>query len=202
MKNSLPNSSINLAPFNASQKPTTMPLSSAAPRQLKHQRRIKCDGFLRDDGLWDIEAHLTDCKSYSFSNRHRGEIQAGEALHDMSLRLTIDDQMLIHQIETITDAAPFAVCPEVNERFKALQGKRIIPGWRRQVTKHLGGVKGCTHLVDLLSVAATIAYQTVQPNFSHDDNSPPALLNSCHAFAENGEVVQVQWPKYYRTKKP
>jgi len=177
-----------------------MPLTTAVHRQLKHQRRIECDGFLRDDGLWDIEAHLTDCKSYSFSNRYRGEIQAGEALHDMSLRLTIDDQMLIHQIETITDAAPFAVCPEVNKRFKALQGKRIIPGWRRQVTKHLGGVKGCTHLVDLLSVAATIAYQTVQPNFDHNDDTPPALLNSCHAFAENGEVVQVQWPKYYRAK--
>ncbi|MDQ7075928.1 MAG: DUF2889 domain-containing protein [Gammaproteobacteria bacterium] len=177
-----------------------MPLTPAATRQIKHQRRITCDGFLREDGLWDIEAHLTDCKSYTFANRYRGEIQAGEFLHNMSLRLTLDDNLLIHKIEAVTDDAPFASCPEVEQRFQALQGKRIIPGWRRQVQKHLGGVKGCTHLVDLLSVAATIAYQTVQPK-APQNNNPPALLNSCHAFSANSEVVKVQWPEHYRAKK-
>ena len=33
-------------------------------RELVHQRRITLDGFVRSDGLFDIEAELTDHKTY------------------------------------------------------------------------------------------------------------------------------------------
>ena len=33
-----------------------MPLKPAAKRKHLHTRHITCEGFMRDDGLWDIEA--------------------------------------------------------------------------------------------------------------------------------------------------
>ena len=40
-----------------------MPLSApAAPRRRLHTRRITFEGFQREDGLFDIDARLTDVK--------------------------------------------------------------------------------------------------------------------------------------------
>ena len=46
-----------------------MPLSTSAPRQLMHNRAIECRGYQREDGLWDIEGHLVDTKTYPTSAR-------------------------------------------------------------------------------------------------------------------------------------
>ena len=72
-----------------------MPLSSAAPRERLHTRQIECCGYRRADGLWEIEAHLTDVKTYAFDNQFRGHVEPGDPLHDMWLRLTIDDEMTV-----------------------------------------------------------------------------------------------------------
>jgi len=37
-----------------------MPLSPPVGRQHLHTRRVVCQGFFRDDGLWDIEGRITD----------------------------------------------------------------------------------------------------------------------------------------------
>jgi Protein of unknown function (DUF2889) len=49
-----------------------MPLTPPRPREAIHGRSIEIDGFRRDDGLYDIEAHLTDTKSFGQSNYDRG----------------------------------------------------------------------------------------------------------------------------------
>ena len=127
-----------------------MPLSLPAARTLLHTRSIVCTGHQRDDGLWDIEGHLVDVKTYDFDNHHRGEVKAGEPVHEMWLRLSIDDDMLIVKAEAATDHAPYAMCPDITSRFALLEGLRIGPGFHREVQKRVGGVKGCTHLVELL----------------------------------------------------
>ena len=45
-----------------------MPLSPPVGRQLLHTRRVTCQGFFREDGLWDIEGRITDEKSYEHAN--------------------------------------------------------------------------------------------------------------------------------------
>ncbi|HEX9684589.1 MAG TPA: DUF2889 domain-containing protein, partial [Burkholderiales bacterium] len=45
-----------------------MPLPiSAVERELTHTRRVRYEGYKRADGLWDIEAHLTDVKNHDFT---------------------------------------------------------------------------------------------------------------------------------------
>lgn len=177
-------------------------LSAPAARQPIHHREIDCRGYRRADGLWDIEGHLTDVKSYPFDNAYRGGIDAGEPIHDMWLRLTLDDDLTVVEAEAATAAGPFAICPAINPAFAKLAGLRIGPGWRRAVQARLGGIQGCTHLVELLGPLATTAYQTIhvwrsQHEPAVEQDRPPSHLDSCHALARDGEVVREHYPRWY-----
>ena len=183
-----------------------MPLSDPAPRKLLHTRTVVCRGYEREDGLWDIEGHMTDIKSYSFRNRDRGEIKAGEPVHGMWIRLTLDDHMLIHDAEACTDWSPFRICPEIAGRYKQLIGLRIGPGWSLKIKQLFNGVAGCTHITELLGPMATTAYQTLfkrrqqqsHTNTSaHSNTKRPRIIDSCHAFASDSEVVKIDWPQFY-----
>lgn len=178
-----------------------MPLTPAVDRTPIHTRSITCTSYARADGLWDIEGHLTDTKAYDFPNKFRGTIAAGEAIHDMWLRLTVDAEMTVRDVEAKTDAGPFAVCPAINPAFRTLIGTRVGPGWRRVVRERLGGVRGCTHLVDLLGPIATVCFHSVRwsrrdPATPRTDAAAPPI-GSCHAWASDGEVVRTEYPAYF-----
>jgi len=188
-----------------------MPLSPPAPREPLHTRRVECRGYRRADGLWDIEGHLVDTKTYPFENRHRGAIQPGEALHGMWLRLTLDDDLKVHRVEAVTDASPYAICGEIVGNYRRLEGQTIGPGWTRKVKELLAGVQGCTHLVELLGPVATTAFQTVFSERERRartaereegrDRNPrrggSRLVNTCHALRADGPVVKEEWPDAY-----
>jgi hypothetical protein len=179
-----------------------MPLSEPVERELFHTRRYEFQGYRRSDGLWDIEGHLVDLKAYGFENQHRGRIDPGEPLHGMWLRVTIDEDFLVHEIEAVTDYSPFAICPAITPNFQKMKGQRIGRGWRQQVRVALGGTQGCTHLVEMLQAMATVAYQTLYPVRARkakegDNDRRPGLIDTCHAFASDGEIVKRSWPRFY-----
>jgi hypothetical protein len=178
-----------------------MSLSPAAPRTLMHTREIACHGYRRTDGLWDIEARMTDAKGYAVQNDHRG-ISAGTPFHDMALRLTIDDTMLIHAVDACIDASPHRLCPAVAPDFQRLVGLRIEAGFNSELRRRLGGVHGCTHLTELCGPLATTAIQTVRPlrRELHGGNGPaqPEQIDTCHALAASGEVVAKYWPRFHQ----
>ena len=97
-----------------------MPLTPAVSRAPIHHRRIDCRGYRREDGLWDIEGHLTDVKSYPFANAWRGEIRPGEPIHDMWLRLTLDDDLTVIAVAAATDDGPLAISPAVTPAIARL----------------------------------------------------------------------------------
>lgn len=88
-----------------------MPLSPPQERELLHSRDIVLRGYQRADGLYDIEAQLTDAKSYGFANHDRGYVRAGEPIHGMWLRLTVDEQRNIIACEAASDYTPYGICP-------------------------------------------------------------------------------------------
>lgn len=141
-----------------------MPLSAPeTDRRLIHTRTIEMQGFARTDGLYDIEAHLVDTKTYPFENMDRGAIPAGEPLHGMWLRLVVGEDMVIRACEASTDFAPYAVCPGAAPNFAALAGVSIGMGFNRAVKDRVGCSVGCTHLRELLAQMATVAFQTIGP---------------------------------------
>ena len=57
--------------------PRAMPLSvTPVSRIRKHTRSVRFDGYARADGLWDIEAHLTDVKLKPDYERAQGFLRA------------------------------------------------------------------------------------------------------------------------------
>jgi len=179
-----------------------MPLSPPADREPLHRRLIECRGYRRRDGLWDVEGHLVDTKTYSFPNQDRGEIHAGEPLHEMWVRLTFDDDLVVRDVEAVTDAGPYKICPDAAPKLGVLKGLRIAHGWTRAVKERLGGAKGCTHLVEMLGPVATVAYQTlVSLRMKRLDATPtdrrPPVIDSCYAYRSDGEVVRRRWPQFY-----
>jgi hypothetical protein len=179
-----------------------MPLSQPVPRKPVHRRRIDCHGYLREDGLWDIEAYLCDTKSHELMTVERGLVSPGEPIHVMWFRLTVDDTLQIHDAEARTDVSPFSICPEVNANYKRLVGRRIGPGWNKMVRTELGGREGCTHLTELLAVMATVAIQTIFPyrdmrpesDATSRERLHPSLPDSCHGFRRDGPVIARYWP--------
>jgi Protein of unknown function (DUF2889) len=178
------------------------PLSAPVERQHLHTRRYEFQGYHRTDGLWDIEGRMTDTKTYGFANEWRGEIKPGEPIHDMWIRITLDDDMVVRDIEAKTAASPFQVCPGATPKYTALKGARVGPGWSKRVKDMFGGPIGCTHQTEMLVAIATVAYQTIfsaKKKWGGRDETTqrPKFLDTCHAFASDGEIVKKNWPEFY-----
>ena len=67
------------------------------------------------------------------------------------------DSFEIKEVEAVTDAGPYEICPEITANYGKLVGLKIGVGWTREVQKRVGGVHGCTHLRELLKPMATTA---------------------------------------------
>ena len=194
-----------------------MPLSPPVGRQHLHTRNVTCQGFFRDDGLWDIEGRITDEKTYEHANEWRGPLKPGDFVHDMSIRLTLDHSFTIVDVEAVTDKSPYRICGDIAPDFKKLIGLRIGGGFNRAVRERLGGIHGCTHIVELLGPVATTAFQTVgsrkaqsstariaprsgTPAQAADDAAKPRrkpyMIDNCHAWASDSEVTKRWVPRF------
>lgn len=183
------------------------PLSKPAPRQPVHTRSVECNGYRRDDGLYDIEGRLIDSKSVGFHNMDRGHVKPGEHIHEMWIRLTVDLDLNVVDVEARTVFSPYAMCGDITPNFKRLIGLSIERGWTRKTRELLGGTRGCTHLVELLGPVATTAYQTIYHDRVERDKREgkkdrPVLIGSCHAYASDSIVVLHRHPEHYTGPRP
>lgn len=199
---------------------TTRPaLSAPVAREAQHFRDYQFAGYRRADGLFDIEGRMTDRKSYSFPSEWRGHIEEGEPIHDMRIRLTLDEGFVIHDVECVTAAGPYEICPAITPAFSALKGERIGRGWSRILREKFGGRNGCVHHVEMLRAMATVAFQTLygwqerrkrEAGQSKREGPPspeaapgrkPGFIDSCHALASDGEIVRTHYPQFYEVRK-
>src|SRR4051812_3311631 len=111
-----------------------------------HARDVSYRSFLRPDGLWDIEGTLRDSKAYDQVALDRGLLRAGDAIHHMRIRLTIDDGFLVRAVEADMPATPFDECQQSRAPLDLLVGTKIGGGWRKAIAERMGGEHGCTHL--------------------------------------------------------
>jgi hypothetical protein len=190
-------------------------LPEPAPREALHSRRYDFRGFRRQDGLYDIEGRMIDTKDYAFPNEWRGIVEPGDPVHDMRIRLTLDERFTVVDIAVVTAASPFSVCADITPAFDALKGATVAKGWSRTLREHFSGAHGCTHHVEMLRAMGTVAFQTIygyrekakrDAGTSQQDGPPteatpgkkPGFIDTCHALASDGEVVRTHWPEFYR----
>ncbi|MES2360300.1 MAG: DUF2889 domain-containing protein [Pseudomonadota bacterium] len=183
-----------------------LPLPPAQPRKHLHHRKVSYNGYLREDGLWDIEAQMTDTKAYDMVSPDKGDMPAGTPVHDMHIRVTVDDSMTIREIFAVMDSRPFSECVQAQDPMQKMLGVTMGPGWRHAIENALGSTRGCTHLRELLFNMATAAYQTI-PVYqarlrdrahmpARADGQPPFHLGKCMAWDFEGPVVLRHYPMY------
>lgn len=176
-----------------------MRLSAPVPRKTSHIRRVTYQGYEREDGLWDMEAELHDSKAHDMpSFRHQGVRLAGDPIHHMWLRVTIDRQLVVHAIEAAMDAHPLQDCPQARPALQGMVGACMARGWRQAIAQHMGGVASCTHLRELLFNMATAAFQTLPAAFGGGDpDTPPRHLGQCTGWDFEGNGVKEYFPQFY-----
>jgi len=173
------------------------------PRRPVHLRRIHCEGFLRDDGLIDLEGTLVDTKPEPLQMVHR-LVPAHAPIHQMRVRLTIDRERRIVDAQAWSEHSPYEDCQEVEPVYRQLVGARIEPGFTRLVKRLFGGTAGCTHLTELIPALASTAFQVIwaQGDFGGPDDPGSARrtspLGGCHALRPEGRVVRT----YFSDRKP
>ena len=175
------------------------------PRRLIHTRAIICEGYLREDGLWEVEGVFTDCKTDTYREGDGEPIAAGLPLHGIRLRIAFDIGLKIHEAAAEIGNAPFAVCPLAAPLAEKLIGMTIGKGFMAEARHAIGGAQGCTHILELLNDAAGTAFQTLHDAHRDALNERrrrgealprPPIIDTCHALSADGPVVRKIWPEF------
>ncbi len=160
-------------------------------------------GFRRADGLYEIEGRVTDRKPHEFAPGNGGrDVPANEPIHDMGVRLTFDESMVIHDVVTFTASSPYRHCPEGGAELQTLKGLSMGSGWAKEVRSRLSGARACTHLMEILIPMATAAFQSLTmyrlglPERLNAQGKP-VKIDSCYAYGASRELVQRRYPQYY-----
>ncbi|GGY99682.1 DUF2889 domain-containing protein [Pseudoduganella plicata] len=182
-----------------------MSLSNPVSRRaLRHTRAIDIQAFAREDGLWDLDAHITDIKEND-TLLASGLRPGGQPLHDLSLRITVDRQLTIVDAEAVSDAVPYAgYCDIIGPAYKALIGLNLMRGFRHELKARLAGIAGCTHLTELAQILPTAAVQAfandVWPTYdaatAAQPKEKPFQLDKCHALRTDGGAVAEFYPRW------
>lgn len=171
-----------------------------------HTRSIALEGFVREDGLWDIEARMIDTKPFPITLYERGELPPGTPIHDISLRVTVDDSLVIREICGVTDSQPLQECSQALPPLENMVGTTLGPGLRQAIERTLGGTRGCAHMREMLVNMATVAYQCVPHGRQHlrrmagipeaPLEQPPFHVGRCIAWDLEGSAVARVYPQF------
>jgi len=165
-----------------------------------HHRQIEIRFFQRADGLYEVEGRLLDRKSQPFRRPLQDrDMPAGVPLHDITVRLVVDESSLVHDASASLSASPFTLCREAARTLEPLKGLRIGAGWNKRVRELLGGAASCTHIVELLGPMATTVHQGFAPQRVARMTEPgseeyKSKVDSCYSYGRDRAVVARLWP--------
>ena len=180
-----------------------MALPIAAPeRKLKHTRQIDVRIYARGNGLWEVDARVRDERTET-TVLASGPRIAGEPIHDMLLRLVVDERFQIVEAGAQSGSVPFpGACDAFGDVYGRLVGLNLMRGFRRAVRERLGGVEGCTHITELAQILPTAVVQAfageVIDTQGEDGSEPPFQIDRCRGLRADGEAVRLFFPRWHR----
>ncbi len=183
----------------------TLP-QAAAERQLKHRRQIDVQVFSRGNGLWEVDAVLTDTKTRD-TPMFEGVRPAGTPIHDMLLRLVVNEQFDVVEAGSETRWMPYTgSCDKHGDAYVQLVGLNLLQNFRGALRERVGGVLACTHITELAQVLPTAVVQAFAGEvFDTRGNgaqaSRPFQIDRCHALRAGGEVVRQHYPRWFRPQQ-
>ncbi|MBT4522854.1 MAG: DUF2889 domain-containing protein [Halieaceae bacterium] len=182
-----------------------MPLPTSHDNEHIHTRSITIDVYKRPDGLMDVDGRIIDVKPFDHKMMD-GFRKAGEPVHDLSLRISLDDSLTVKETVTCMDQGAHDLCPQAEPNFSKLIGLQIGPGWNKKVKSAMSPGLGCTHIIEMLAQMATGAIQACWARKPDEDfNLPPPaerqieddMLNACYPYRESSPWVKEHFPNNY-----
>lgn len=184
----------------------TLP-QAAATRQLKHRRQIDVEVFSRGNGLWEVDATLTDIKTRD-ARVAEGLRPAGTPIHDMLLRLVVNQDFDIVEAGSQTRWMPYTgSCDQHGDSYGRLVGLNLLQDFRKAMRQRVGGVLGCTHITELAQLLPTAVVQAfagevIDTRGSAQGAQRPFQIDRCHALRSDGDAVREHYPRWYRAPVP
>lgn len=159
------------------------------------------EAYERVDGLWDLEGHLADIKTYDVPLLD-GVRPAGSPMHEMWIRVTVDNKQNIIEACGAMDAVPhWGSCETIAPDYAGLVGLNLMHGFRAAVRERFGNTHRCTHVNELINHLPTVAVQAMWSRISAKEGRKPLPIDQCHAQTSDSEVVRRLYPQWYRAPR-
>jgi len=164
-----------------------------------HTRNIAVATYYYDEQRIVVEGVLRDDR-YQAYHMISGETLPPGVIHHMSMRLLVNcSNLSIEDIDVELASVPERECLETKDCLDSIKGLTITRGFTAKVKKLAGGRKGCTHLMELLSVMAPaafqglIAYRAQKPSAFDPERAKrvlKSLVDTCRTWTDDGPFVR------------
>ncbi len=155
-----------------------------------HVRSIEYRAY-EEPGALTVVGRLRDTRPWATGG------QAVARVHDMELRVTVDDTLTITASDAEMHTFPHTECPGIVAAFRGLAGLEVGRGFTHRVQELFGGPRGCTHLEHLARSLGPVVIQAVTSRRARavadgvvpdliTGNGSPWARNTCHIWAEDG----------------
>jgi hypothetical protein len=140
-----------------------------------HSRRIDMATYEYDETSVIVEGTLHDERLMDVFRPTGEQVKAGP-IHHMVVRMRVGGpQLIIEDIDVEIGTAPSELCQEARGSLQPVIGLPIVSGFTAKIKELVGGVKGCAHLVALLSAMAPAAVQGAWAAMSRKPIDPKHL---------------------------
>ena len=166
------------------------PAADAAGRPV-HRRSIADESVMADADHLRVTGHLRD---------ERPPLEGGgpdrpAVVHDMSLSLVVRvSDLVVVDVSADMSSFPHTECPLITSRFADLIGVSVRRGFSKELNRRLGGVAGCSHLVEIARSIAPVVTQSMLSGrvpVRRDPAEPVRLpVGSCHLWQPDGVAVR------------
>ena len=112
-----------------------------------------------------------------------------------------DGRTVTFRLKVRTDGMPYPdACDLIEPAYGKLVGASLLHGFRKTLYDMMGGVRGCSHVTELLAQAPTAAIQMFAGlrREIEEGEDKPFQLDRCHALETTTDTVQKYYPQWYR----
>ncbi len=129
-----------------------------------------------------------------------GERKDPGILHNMKVSMRVSGNTLqISDIHVEMPHYPREECIESNIHIQKLNGLSITKGFTKAVKDTIGGIKGCTHVTNLILAMAPAAVQgfwankaqkPVTKEFANQGSMSHYLIDTCYVWRKDGPMIK------------
>jgi hypothetical protein len=166
-----------------------------------HKRKLEMRTHALDGDRLIVEGRLKDerfVSGYHWDGKPRKE----GIVHRMAVRLLIGGwPPSIMDAEAEMHDIPHELCPTTLDAVKRIIGLSVTPGFSEEIRKRIGGIEGCTHLMQLITAmgpAVLHGYWTQRSRKKHPlpgslEELPGlnSVINSCRLWREDGPFLKM-----------